>query len=317
MKPVSLLLLLAFLAACRPEQPPSGTGQAKDSLSVPADIGVVVGIGKVEPEGGIVELASEAGGIVQSVDCRVGDTLRQGDIIISLKSEDAALRVQQLKDQLATQGQQVEADQIAVGQYQAQLQHNAQTLATSKHLVKSGAETRQQVEALETDKKVLEVQLARSRKTVAVSRAKADELRSQLKTAENTLREKTVTAPSDGVLLSMDAKAGGAVQPLESFAAFAPAGPMVVQGEADEMFANRLTKSQKVSIRYIGNTRVITTGVITALSPQLSNKSLFTDVPGERQDRRVRRFKVLLDSTDHLLINTKVECNIYIQHPEP
>jgi len=156
------------------------------------------------------------------------------------------------------------------------------------------------------------VQLNKSKQTVAVSKAQLRELRAQLKSAQNSLHQKTIKAPSDGILLSIDAKSGSAIQALESFATFAPEGKWVVHGEADEMFANRLKKGQRVRIHYIGNSSTITNGKIISLSPKLSNKSFFTDVPGEQQDRRVRRFKVLLDSADHLLINAKVECEIHL-----
>ena len=219
---------------------------------------------------------------------------------------------QQLKDQLATQNSVIESNKIDVGQYQAQLDEASTKLATTEKLAKSGAETAENVESQKTDKRVLEVKFQKSQKAVTLSQSQLNELQSELKSAEHSLDEKTVKAPSDGLLLSNDAKEGAAIQPLVSFATFAAKGPTVVQGEADEMFANRLNLGQRVDIHYIGDSTVVTTGKISFLSPLLTNKSLFADVPGELQDRRVRRFKVLLDDTNGLLINNKVECVIHL-----
>lgn len=317
MKYFPLVLIIMLIVSCSSKNQSTEQSQAKDSLYVPTEINTVVGIGKVEPKSGIVDLASGVGGIVQSVNKQSGDTVEKGAVIITLKQNDDQLNVQKLRNQIATQRQQIQSDQIAVNQYKVQLQNKKQNLTTSKKLAQTGAETKENVASLQTEKAVLRVQLAQSRKAVSIDQSKLNTLQTQLKSAENTLQEKTIKAPSDGVLLSMDAQVGGAIQSLASFASFAPKGPWVVHGEADEMFANRLEIGLGVSIHYIGNAHIITTGKIIYLSPDLSNKSIFTDVPGEQQDRRVRRFKVLLDSPDHLLINSKVECNIHLKNGKP
>lgn len=310
MKFLPFFIILALLASCGSKSSTHDNPARRDSLSVPTDVHIVVGMGKVVPEGGVVNLASEVGGIVQSISHEAGDSVMRGEVIITLNSRDAALQVQKIKEQIATQRQQIQSDEIAVEQDLAKLQDKSNVLSTSEKLVKTGAETRVNVNTLKTDKKVLEGDLAQSRKTVSLSLSKLKELEVELNKAQNDFQEKSIKAPSDGVLLSIEAKVGGAVPPLEPFATFAPREPMIVRGEADEMFANRLAIGQKVTIHYIGNAHIITTGKIISLSPDLSNKSLFTDEPGENQDRRVRRFKVMLDSIDDLLINAKVECNI-------
>lgn len=310
MKTISILSFLILITACNSKESSAENNQGKDTVSVSNQVIVVVGIGKVEPKDGVVDLASNSGGIVASVLKQAGDSVKVGETIIRLQQEDLSLKIDEIKAQIQTQQQQIESNKVSVGQYKAQLQEKKNTLKVSEKLAKSGAETNQNVSALKTDKKVLEVELSKNQQEVAVSRSHLKELQAQLKTAENNLDNQSVKAPSDGISLSIDTKKGEAIQALQSFATFAAEGPIVVHGEADEMFANRLKTGQKVKVHYIGNKKTITTGEIIYLSPTLSNKSLFTDVPGEKQDRRVRRFKVLLDSTDDLLINTKVECNI-------
>jgi hypothetical protein len=39
---------------------------------------------------------------------------------------------------------------------------------------------------------------------------------------------------------------------------------------------------------------------------------LFTDQSGEKEDRRVRTIKIMLDRPDRLLLNARVECVIDI-----
>jgi hypothetical protein len=54
----------------------------------------------------------------------------------------------------------------------------------------------------------------------------------------------------------------------------------------------------------------VATGRITKLSPYLQKKSLFSEIPGEREDRLVREIEITLDGRPSLLLNAKVECVI-------
>ncbi len=309
------VLFLTIITACNQSTREANNNHNKaDSLFAPQNIHKIVGIGKVVPQKGMVDLASETGGIVRSVYKESGDSVHQGEAIIVLKQKADFLKIQELKDQIATQKQQVAANKISSKQFLTQLESKEKNLAISKKLLKTGAETREQVADLQTEKEVLKVKVEKSQKEVHLSQSKVRELQSKLASAENQLNDKTIKAPSDGIILNIDAKVGSAIQALQSFATYAPNGAWIIHGEADEMFANQLAIGQKVGIHYIGNNHIITTGKIIALSPDLSNKSIFTDEPGEQQDRRVRRFKVLLDSKDHLLLNSKVECNIHIKN---
>lgn len=313
MKIFSIVVLFLLFTACGNNDSNTDLSKNKDSLAVTKNVKKVVGIGKIEPKEGIVSLAAKTGGIVDSVPNQAGDSLRRDDVVIALKHEDLALKIDEIKAKINTSQQEIASNKVSVGQYKAQLEDKKNTLAVSEKLAESGAETNQNVSKLQTDKKVLEVELSKSQKQVSVSQSQLNELQAQLRSAKNKLQEQVVKAPSAGVLLSIDTQKGEAIQALQPFATFAAKGPLVVHGEADEMFANQLKKQQNVKVHYIGDSKTITTGKIIYLSPTLSDKSLFTDVPGEQQDRRVRRFKVLLDSTNNLLINTKVECNIDIK----
>lgn len=302
------LLGLFLLSAC-------GSSEVKQKpteidVSVPRDVNMLVGIGKVEPQIGMIELASELGGIVKTIDIEVGDTVKKGQILAVLEHRNESLQISQLQAEIATQRLQVKTKETAVEKFQTQVAHKTQSLEISRSLAEEDADTRQHVSTLEKELKVLQARLKESKQAVEVSRAEVEQLQVQLSKAQLNLKKKNLTAPIDGVILSKNIKIGEAMKPLQAYATLAPLGPYIVHGEADQMFADRLKKGQNVTIHFIGDSHIITTGKISSLAPLLSNKSMFTGRPGEEQDRRVRRFKVLLDSTGGLLINTKVECNI-------
>ncbi len=314
-KNIIALAVLVLVTSCNSRQPSQPAAIASDSLSTPRDIEVIVGIGKVEPLDGVIQLAASSGGIVRTVLRHEGDTVSAGDAIFTLQSDDASLKISKIKAQIATEQQQIVANQTAIGQYEAQLNNKSANLEAGRRLAKSGAETQQNIASQATEIDVLNNQIEQGRQAAAVSRARLNELQADLRLAESDLGSLTIRTPSDGTLLSLDAQPGSAIQPLQAYADFAPKGPLVVHGEVDELFAQRLALGQEASIHLLGDKQAIASGRIIYLSPQLNNKSLFTDMPGEAQDRRVRRFKVRIDPSDRpLLLNTKVECEIHLKN---
>lgn len=307
--------VLVLMTSCSSKQASQPATIASDTLSVPHDIDIVVGIGKIEPLDGVIQLAASTGGIVRTVYRHEGDTVSAGEAIFTLQSDDASLKISKIRAQIATEQQQVVANQTAIGQYEAQLKNKEANLESGKILAKSGAETQQNIADQSTDIEVIKNQIQQGKQAAVVSRARLNELQADLRLAESDLGALILRAPSAGTLLSLNASPGSAIQPLQAYADFAPNSPLVVHGEVDELFADRLALGQEASIHLLGDKQTIASGKIIYLSPQLNNKSLFTDMPGEAQDRRVRRFKVRIDPADRtLLLNTKVECEIHLKY---
>jgi hypothetical protein len=76
------------------------------------------------------------------------------------------------------------------------------------------------------------------------------------------------------------------------------------------MFAGRVKEGQIAEITLVGDNKVIATGKVIRTAPYLKRKSLFSELPGDREDRRVREVWILLDDNAGLLFNMQVECKI-------
>lgn len=122
----------------------------------------------------------------------------------------------------------------------------------------------------------------------------------------------TVRAVQNGILVGLEATPGTAISALTSFATLAPAGKIVVHGEVDEMFASKIILGNSVTIMSPGTKNILAKGKIIFLSPILEDKTIFYELAGEQNDRRVRRFKAELDRPQNLLINQKVQCDIQV-----
>jgi len=308
-------MVLLFLFSCGNDKGKEQEKQAaiNDSLSRPAHVKIVAAIARVEPTGGLVQLSAPQSGIVAVLYKNAGDSLVKGDLIIKIDDQADALAVEIASKQIITQKSRAAADKADVLQYRAALLEKEEDLMITQKLALTGADTRQNVTLKKKEKEVILANLQIAINKSAASKAEVVTLQKQLAQSKLALSDQLIKAKQDGVLVSIDAKVGAAINALTPFATMAPNTDLILNGEIDEMFADRVKLGQNVVVNYIGNKEKIAQGKVIYLSPILENKSLFYEKPGEINDRRVRQFKVSLDGNSKLLINAKVECTIQIQ----
>jgi len=302
-------LIILILVSCGGN---SKTTETQKADTTSQRIQKIVGIGKVEPLNGLVDLASSEGGMVQKINKKEGDSVKNGELILSLNTEKEKIQLQKIAIQISIQKQRIKQDQATEKQVEAELREKVSTLKISEELVQSGAETRQNIEILRKEQEVLTANLEAAQKNTTGDRLKIQELENEIKQLTQSTGDKSIKAPANGVLVSLNTAIGTVIEPYTPIAQFAADEPLVIHGEVDELFADKIRIGQAVSIHLIGSNEEIANGKIMSVSPILQSKSLFYDKPGETSDRRVRRFKVNLDINSNLLINKKVECIIYL-----
>lgn len=315
MKKIFLLLFLipavVGMYSCGNKEAEDRAEKIKEGgLSQPDSVKLVSAIGKIEPEEGLIEIASEYGGIVSKIFKKEGDLVKAGDTLIELKTNVEKSDETVLQNQIEVQRAKAAAEVSNVAQYEAQLAELERDLAAGERLVETGAETRQNVENTRKDRNVARANLDAAQKNAAAARSDIAVLQAQLEKAKESTGSRSIRAEKDGQLVLMDLKVGTAVSALTSIATLAPSGKLVVHGEIDEMFAHLVKKGDKLRVKLPGTNTSITQAEISYLSPILQEKSLFYEKAGEQSDRRVRRFKAVLDKEDQVLINQKVECEI-------
>src|SRR5690606_36006284 len=87
----------------------------------------------------------------------------------------------------------------------------------------------------------------------------------------------------------------------------------IVEAEVHEMFAHEIRIGQQVVLAAVGRADTVAQGVISYVSPILSDKSILYETANGGADRRVRRVKITLHEDDNLAINAKVDCKIQIR----
>lgn len=283
-----------------------------DTKARPIEVTQVVGIGKVEPRSGLRELAIDQAGIVSEVFKAEGDSVKKGDLILSVDSDQIGLQTENLQIQLKRQNELTAQALASERQLAAELRMAESEWQTSRELAMDGAETEQNVQALAKDVEVLRAQYQGAKNVTRSNQLAGREITNQIEQNKTNIRAYSLIASDDGLLVSLDAEKGRAVEAFSTLGQLASDEERVIHGEVDELFADRIKIGDKVTIVKEGSDQQIADGEIIFLSPILQDKSIFYDKPGEVSDRRVRRFKVGFSQDTSILINTKVECIIHL-----
>jgi multidrug efflux pump subunit AcrA (membrane-fusion protein) len=310
-KKILVIPFLLLMIACGSKKEEPVPTAAKDSLVMP-DVQQVAGIGRVEPEGGLIELSSDQAGLIKKILFKEGDSVRSGQALLLL---DNAVQISQVADaasRLQTETAQQEVAKANIEDAEINLRKAQQDLDKTRRLVDKNAETRQKLEDAEADVNNKRIALETERANYRVAQKRIGEIQAQVNTAKTTAGKYTVSAPANGLILELTSKPGEAITAGQSFAQLAPAGRITVLCEIDELFADKIKNGQTAFIRYKGYADSVSSGTVIYTAPYLKKKSLFSDQVGEKEDRRVREVRILLNNQD-LLINRQVECVINLK----
>ena len=314
-KIIYLIILPLILSGCidsKAKKEKSGTSSNTVNTAM-VDVSEVVGVGKVEPEKEIVSLAATTGGVVKEIYRRDGDSIKKDEPLVRLDDDLELIRVSQLKSQYNSQTSQEDIDKINLNGSEARLSNKIKLLESVRRLALKGAETKQTLDDLETEVTTLSLNVERDRAAVKLSASRLRELAEQVRYAEAEASKKILRSPYEGIMLDMHTEKGSAVNQFEIYAEVAPAGPMTVRTEVDELFAGRLSQGLDADIRFVGSDSVVARGKIIFLSPYLKKKSLFSQKANEQEDRLVREVIIKLEGDNRLILNSKVESVIILK----
>jgi multidrug resistance efflux pump len=217
-----LALTLAWLAACsRSADAPSG------ATAQPATAYAAVARGKVDIEGGLLNLSMPREGTLATVAVHEGDHVKQGQLLAALDSEPARLAVEAAQAQL----EQAQAQLKLLGIKQAAAKQRAQRLAAA---AAAGAGDGQSADdAREAAAQVdAEQQLARA--ALSLAGQKLDEARYELK-------QRSLLAPFDADVVQVSAQPGASVSPASGpLFTLLPQKPRIVRAELNDSFATAI-----------------------------------------------------------------------------
>jgi len=305
---IILILISCLLITCKNKEADSKNSTKKPVVAIQQ----VVGIGKIEPENEIIQLSAEVDGIVEKIYKNENDTVNKGDLIFELKHSIQDATIVQLKQAAAVQKAQIKVDESAIKELQIKYANSSVASQRLINLLAKGAETQQAVDNATTEMQSLMANIDKSQATVLVSKMRWKETNAQTAIAMAELKQKFKTAPAKGILLELNIQTGNYIDSKQIVAQINTGGKTVAVCEIDELFAAKIKIGQSAIIRNFGALDTLSIGKVYFTSSFLKKKSLFTDQSGEKEDRRVREIKILLDNPATILLNSRIECVVFI-----
>ena len=279
------LLASTGLAACSAKVGDGSAGQKKPGIQN-GKAGVIdpnsvetpyatISAGKVDIEGGLVDVAARSAGTVSEVLVQEGDEVRKDQILAHQDDKDARLARDNVAATLAqtqTQIPVIEVQLTAARREEDRLQR----------LSKENAASTQSYEQAQDKTKQLEAQLVSQKSSV-------DLVRAQLAQANYQVELRVIRAPTDGRIVRRYANPGAGASTLQVTPMFQlqPATQRIVRAEVEERSLTLVKVGQSVEIVPESEQTKSYPGVVLRISEVMGSRKLKSDDPSERTDERV------------------------------
>jgi HlyD family secretion protein len=306
---ITVVGLALTVFACGTDKKEAAQLNKIDSITIKE----VTGIANVEPLQRILTLTPETNGIIKKINIEINQKVQKGDILFVLDNETELAQLHQSESKLATQLSVIEKNKAALKTAETNLSNAKTNISRSKNLFESNAITKKQWEDEQLNFETKNLQAASAQADLQQAQKRLAELKSDVEYYQTILSKKTIKAPLNGTILSVDTKLGSNVATSTALSDFAPDGPVMAITEIDELFADKIKVGQPAYVRAQGDSIVLARGKVILAAPYLRKKSLFSDKADNLEDRRVREVRVQLDSTETLLIGSRVECIIELK----
>lgn len=249
--------------------------------------------GKVDVEGGIIQIAARRGGIVRDVLVQEGDRVAAGQILARQEDDEARLAVQSAQAQLAQAQSQLAGIQVDISTAQREYNRLEKLVATNF------------VAAQRMDQARDAIALARAR--LGSQQAAVQTARAQLAQATYDLELTVIRSPMDGRIVRRYANPGAGASTLNVSNMFdlEPDAPRIARAEIVESDIPNITVGQAVEITPEGDPTKIYVGEVMRRAAVFGARKLASDDPSQRSDERV--IEVVVSAGDApLLIGQRV-----------
>ncbi|HNR36054.1 MAG TPA: efflux RND transporter periplasmic adaptor subunit [Candidatus Hydrogenedentes bacterium] len=248
-----------------------------------------------------VEVSSKIIGRIQDIRVKRGDTVRQGDVLLTIDDAEyrarlqaAEAQVEAIKARLAeletgSRPQEIAAAEAAVASSEASLRNAVLDLRRIEALERQGAIARQELDRaraardmaqarLDADRKQAElVRIGPRRETIEAAQAQLRQAEANVEAAKTELDYTIIRAPMDGTILEKLAEQGELVTNMNfggtrgaknSVVSMANLGDLQVEVDLNESEISKVALGQKAEIRLDSVPDRVFDGEVDEISPQ-------------------------------------------------
>jgi HlyD family secretion protein len=276
------------LTACggsAPDGVPPAAGATAGKNAPPVETPyTAIAAGKVDIEGGLVDVAARAPGIVKEVFVQEGDKVKAGEILARQEDDDARLS----RNRVAAQLSQAEA-QIPI--LEVQLSAAEREEKRLERLIADNATSQQIYQQAQDATRELRAQLEAQKASVSLARA-------QLAEANYQVELYVIRAPADGTIVRRYANPGSGASTFSVTAMFQlqPDTRRIARAEVEERSINLVKPGQKVEIVPESDQTKSYPGDVIRIAAVMGARKLQSDDPSQRADERV--VEVVVDAHD-------------------
>ena len=229
------LALSALVAGCGPlHDAPAGTAPAAAGAKAQQPASVAVARGKIEVEGGLLDLSPAVAGVVRQVAVKEGQAVQRGQLLLQLADDPlrAEMAVAESEAQLARARHKARA---------ARLPQLKQTLARWQAAAREGAADAQGVDEATQALRDAQAEVDVAAAEALVAERKLEQLRSQLKRLE-------LRAPEAGTVVRLATHAGSQAVPGTAAVVLLPQRPLQVRAEINESFVAAVREGMQATV---------------------------------------------------------------------
>jgi HlyD family secretion protein len=290
----------------------SENGRESPTSKLPIEITKVVGVARIEPENGLLYIYANANGLVESTLVNENDLVRDGSSLIILDRSKDIAQLNREKSKLMIQKAVIQAAEADANAARLDLQKSGRETNLNDKLFSAKVISEQTLN--ESKEKFEKLQFVYNTKVAELSVAhnKLMEVEADINYQNIVVYERAIRAPFNGKVLQLDVQKGDFVITGQKLGQFAPEGHLVAVTEVDELFAELIKVGMKADVISLLDKRKIDEGEVIFVADFLKKKSLFSD-ENTVEDRRVKEVRVRLTSTSKVVINSRVDCIIYLQ----
>jgi multidrug efflux pump subunit AcrA (membrane-fusion protein) len=222
-----------------PDEAGASRGERADPRATdgaPIQRAAVVARGLVDADGGLIQIAASRDGVVRMVAVEEGDRVHQGDVLLVVDDRTARSDLAVAEAELA----QAKAALQAISVRKAAAERD---VARYRRLVAASAVAQARLDEDLDRLRLAAADLVLQEAIIATASARRD-------AAATEVAERTVRAPLDGVVVRRQVRPGDGISTLNVTTLFwlAPASPIIVRAEIEELSAERVSVGQQAEV---------------------------------------------------------------------
>ncbi|GAA0764597.1 efflux RND transporter periplasmic adaptor subunit [Brevundimonas olei] len=249
--------------------------------------------GKIDIEGGIIQIAARRGGVVREVLVQEGDLVKAGQILARQEDDEPRLALQTASATLAEAESQLRLINVDIAAAQREYDRLQKLVATNFVAAQRMDQARDAIAQAQA-------RLGSQQSAVQSARARRDQ-------AAYDVELTVIRSPADGRIVRRYANPGAGASTLNVSNMFdlEPAAPRIARAEIVEADIPNVAVDQAVEITPEGDPSKVYVGKVLRRAAVFGARKLASDDPSQRTDERVVEVVVAVDDAP-LLIGQRV-----------